>query len=217
MRIEEILELLEIDSPDEFEYFEHLAELIECPEEISFDAFYSLLSQVDSSMISELLDSYFEDLSTGIPDDATDFFTLITAIHQSLSGLCRSGENKSQKRYFIDELFRFRNWYTFDSLAHCRDLEGGFSYHMPAIEALSLYRMEKLGENKYEYDFTDALDYRLDEFTVPVFTISDNDEEEDEDDAPGENPYKDAFIDKIYPVIDGEFSDDFEDGDNDPE
>ncbi len=213
MRIEEVLELLEIDSPDEFEYFEHLAELIECDEEISYDAFYAVLNEVDPAVLSDLLDNYFEDLMQGIPDESTDFFTLMTTIHQALVGLCRTIDLNEQRRYFVDELFRFRNWYTFDSVVHYGDSSDGPAGHIPVVEALAMYRLEKLGEKKYEYDFSDCMDYNLDEYTM-TFSPSMNGEEpeEDEEDADlaGEDAYADAFIDKDFPVIDGDYSDDME-------
>ncbi len=174
MRIEEVLELLEIDSPDQFEYFEHLAELIECPEEISYEAFYAVLSEVEPETLTELLDSYFEDLMKGIPDDATDFFTLITTIQQALIGLSQGSEFKEHKHYFIDELFRFRNWYTFESIVRCNSLSDGLTTDVPVVEALSLYRMEKLGEKKYEYDFSDCMDYPLDEYTMYISDLTDD-------------------------------------------
>lgn len=209
MKIEEALELLEIDSPDEFEYFEHLAELLECAEDISYDAFFTVLTEVDQGTLSDLLDSYFEDLMKGIPDDATDFFTLMTAVHQALIGLCMSGEFKEQRRYFVDELFRFRNWYVFDSVVHCHAPSDGTSCDVPAVEALALYRMEKLGEKKYEYDFSDSMDYMLDEYSIPIHAVYDGMDDEKADPS-NEDPFGDTFIDKLYPVIDGEFSDDTE-------
>lgn len=214
MKIEDVLELLEIDSPDEFEYFEHLAELIECPEEISYDAFYAVLNEVDPTTLTDLLDSYFEDLFNGIPDDATDFFTLMTTIHQALIGLCQASEFKEHRHFFVDELFRFRNWYTFDSVVHCHDLSDGLTVDIPIVEALALYRLEKLGEKKYSYDFFDCMDYQLEEYTHTLSSITgllDIEMDEETDDDAMEDPYADAFIDRVFPVIDGEFSDDTDD------
>lgn len=178
MRIEEVLELLEIDSPDQFEHFEHLAELIECTEEISYEAFYAVLNEVEPSTLTELLDCYFDDLMKGIPDDATDFFTLITTIHQALIGLSR-GSEYDQKRYFVDELFRFRNWYTFESLARCTAVSDGQAGDVPIVEALALYRMEKLGEMKYKFDFSECMDYPLDGYSMYVSDLTEDDAPED--------------------------------------
>ncbi|HOA42793.1 MAG TPA: hypothetical protein PLD22_01195 [Bacillota bacterium] len=212
MNIEEVLELLEIDSPDEFEYFEHFAELIECPEEISYDAFYAVLNEVDQAKLAELLDSYFEEMFSFIPDDATDFFTLMTTIYQALTGLCQSKDFKEHRHLFVDELFKFRNWYTFESVVHCYDPSDGLTSDIPILEALVLNRLERLGEKNYVYDFTDCLDYPLEEYAFSLTSIAARlDEMEDEiDEDETEDPYADAFIDREYPVIDGEFSDDDE-------
>ena len=55
MNIEEVLELLEINSPDEFEYFEHIAELLECPEDISYEIFHAILKEVEVEILEDLL------------------------------------------------------------------------------------------------------------------------------------------------------------------
>lgn len=206
MNLEEVLELLEIDSPSEFEYFEHLAELLECAEEIPYDAFFSVLREVEPSVFSELLDSYFEDSLQGIPDEATDFYTLMSTINQSLLGLATDFTTLEQRRQFVDELYRFRSWYTFEGIVHCTNLEDGRVNDIPVVEALSLYRQEKLGEARYTYDFSDTLDYPVDEYSVPFsFSMQEDDNEEDEE---IEEEYNDTFIDKEFPVIDGEYGED---------
>lgn len=178
MMLEEIFDLLDIESADEFEYFEQLAEVIEHENDISYDAFYSLFKDVSPEIVADLLDSYFEDLMLGIPDEATDFYTLITMIHQMLTGLCQGAEDDKLKRSLIEELFRFRDWYVFDSSVNCRNTNNKQLSQIPLIEALSLYRMEKLGECKYDYDFTDCLDYTIEEYIVPLSSISDSYDEE---------------------------------------
>lgn len=206
MNLEEVLELLEIDSPSEFEYFEHLAELLECAEEIPYDAFFSVLREVDSSVLLELLDSYFEDSLQGIPDEATDFYTLMVTIKQSLLGLATDFTTLEQRRQFVDELYRFRSWYTFEGIVHCTNQEDGRVNDIPVVEALSLYRQEKLGEARYGYDFSDVLDYPVDEYSVPFsFSMQEDENEEDEE---IEEEYNDTFIDKEFPVIDGEYGED---------
>jgi len=201
MNIEEVLELLEIDSPDEFEYFEHFAELMECAEEITYEAFYAVLKEVEPETINELMDSYFED----ILQDASDFYTLMATIRQCLIGLASGISGSDSRRLFVDELFRFRNWYTFDSVVHCRCKADGLTSELPVVEALALYRLEKLGEENYEYDYSDCLEYPLEEYAVTFsYSMKDEDNEEDEE---IEDEFSDAFIDKDFPVIDGEFSD----------
>lgn len=210
MGIEEVLELLEIDSLDQFEHFEHLAELIECGEDISYEAFATLLQGVDTEGFSELLDEYFEEILQGIPDDAIELYVLMTTIRQQLVGLSSDSTDMEQRKIFIDELFRFRNWYTFDSAVHCKSRADELISDHTMAEALALYRLEKLGEESYEYDYTDALEYPIEEYAV-TFTYREEEEETAEEEAPqGEDEYADAFIDSEHPVIDGDYSDDEE-------
>lgn len=219
MNIEEVLELLEIDSPDEFEYFEHFAELMECDEEISFNAFHEVISQVDSNTLTELLDSYFEDILKGIPDEATDFYTLMSTIKQSLLGLAASGFGQGRSA-FAEELFRFRNWYTFESLVHCEKEKDGAASDLPVLEALALCRMEQLGEEAFRYDFSDSMDYPLEEYSMTINRAAEGMDAGAADYGGGDPEYAEGedfdedfdegLIHRELPVIDGEFSDDEE-------
>jgi hypothetical protein len=205
MNIEEVLELLEINSPDEFEYFEHIAELLECPEDISYEIFHAILKEVEVEILEDLLDSYFEDVLKGIPDDATDFFTLMSTIQQHLLSLVSEADDQDQKRQFIDELYRFRTWFTFDSIVICKNKTDGLTINATALEAITLHRLEKLGEQAYEYDFSESIDYPLEELSIKFSYAVEKDEidEDEDDDLAGK------LIDKDFPVIDGEFSDDY--------
>ncbi|HML38905.1 MAG TPA: hypothetical protein PKA19_16040, partial [Bacillota bacterium] len=75
-------------------------------------------------------------------------------------------------------------------------------------EALSLSRLEKLNGDQYRYDFSDSLDYEIDEYSISFDAKLD--EEYDEIIEEDENLYEDGLIDKEFPVIDGEFADEEE-------
>jgi len=209
MKTDELLELLDIESPDQFEYFEHLAELMECAEEISFPAFCEVLMEVEQKTLTDLLETYFEDVLSGIPEEAMEFHTLMETIRQNLLGLSLSAPDSDQRRFFADELYRFRSWYVFDSAVSCKSKSGGVPSVLPVVEALALYRLEKLGEQPHIYDFEGAMDYTLDEYSVAFpYSVEEGGSEEDmeEEDEDDDN----TLIDKLLPVIDGEFSDDEE-------
>lgn len=182
MTMKEIFEMLDIESVDEFEYFEQLADLMEHEGDIPYDVFYTLFNQMDSEIIAELLDSYFEDFMLGIPDDASDFYTLVTTIHQVLIGLLKASGEENMRHSFIDELFRFRNFCVFDSNVICRDLKNRRVSEIPLIDALSFYRMGKLVDNKCDYDFTQCMDYKIEEFVMPISAFSDEEYDLDDED-----------------------------------
>jgi len=202
MDFDELLDLLEIESSDEFGYFEHFSALIECDEDIPYELFYKILADVESETLIDLTDNYFEDILQGMPDDSIDIYTLLDTIKQALLGLARNSSSREERVAYVDELFKFRNWYIFESAVHCRRLRDNMKKDVTISEALSMCRLEKLNEDQYQYDFSDCLDYEIDEYSISIDAELDEDYddiiEEDED------IYEDGLIDRDFPVIDGE-------------
>ncbi|HWQ79003.1 MAG TPA: hypothetical protein VN381_09305 [Anaerovoracaceae bacterium] len=203
MDFDELLELLEIDSPDEFAYFEHFAALIECDEEVPYDLFYKILADVESDTLVDLTENYFEDVMQGMPEDAIDIYTLFGTTKQALAGLARNSFTREERIAYVDELFKFRSWYIFDSTVHLRRLRDNTKRSVTVSEALSLYRLERLNEDQYSYDFSDCMDYEIDEYSISIDAKLD--EEYDEIIEEDEDLYEDGLVDKEFPVIDGEF------------
>ena len=52
---EKLYELLDIDTPTDFQYFENLAALLECEEDIEEQVLYSLVEEVDKQVLSDLI------------------------------------------------------------------------------------------------------------------------------------------------------------------
>lgn len=208
MDFDELLELLEIESADEFGYFEHFSALIECDEEIPYEPFFKMLAEIDSETLVDLTDNYFEDILQGMPDDGVDIYTLFDTIRQALLGLARNSSSREERVLYVDELYKFRNWYIFESVVHCRRLKDNVKKNVTLSEALSMYRLEKLNEEQYSYDFSDSLDYDIDEYSISF--DAELDEEYEEIIEEDEDVYEDGLIDREYPVIDGESLDDDE-------
>jgi hypothetical protein len=206
MDFDELLELLEIDSPDEFGYFEHFAALIECDEEVPYDLFYKILADVESDTLVELTGNYFDDVMQGMPEDAIDIYTLFGTVRQALAGLAKNSNSREERIAFVDELFRFRSWFIFDSAVHLRRLRDNARRNVTVSEALSLCRLERLNEDQYTYDFSDCMDYEIDEYSISI--DAELGEEYDEMIEEDEDLYEDGLIDRKFPVIDGEFETD---------
>ena len=224
MTYNELLALLEIESPKEFAYFEHLAELLESAEEIEEAHFHTLLSAIPLPNLAELVEQYFEDILQGIPDDALDFYTLMTNIKNGVGGLCQGEDSLETRRQVAGELCRFRDWYALENGVLCRSQKDGIQTCVSICEALALYRLEKLGEEAYDYDFEGCSEYPLDEY-VMTFAIDSMKSREDSFSYDGEDDLEagdasgcscghhdglealDTLIDPINPVIDGDYSD----------
>jgi len=184
MDLNELLEYLEIDEPCEFEYFENLADLIEADEAIPEETMFQLFSETDPKIVSELINSYFDDMLEAMPDSSTEMYALIENIKRSLVGLLHSTEEESLLRHFVEELCRFKVWYTFESEVICTSLTDASEKVLSLRDALILSRLEKLEEEEYQYDFEECLKYEIDEYIMSFAEIAaaaDDDEEEKSD------------------------------------
>jgi hypothetical protein len=183
MNYDELLELLDIENPDEFQYFEHLADLMECDQHVSYDALFELISQVDKPTLSELIENYFEEIADALPDEGTEAYTLLKSVALSLRGMLKPIEEEDdeyankQLVTFVEELERFRNWYTIDSTVQCTRKKDGITKEATFLEALVLARVEKLNDEAYSYGFDDGLDYQLDEYVISFGDVIEDDEE----------------------------------------
>ena len=99
-------------------------------------------------------------------------------IKLTLSGMINNIDDDSDLRRFTDEFFKFKNWYSEESEVAMAPDNGGATVYMCVRDAITSARMEKLGGEKFSYDFENALDYELDSYTVAfsdlVQTESDN-------------------------------------------
>jgi len=162
MTLSELYNLLEIENPSQFEYFEQLADLLENEEPIGFDMLYTLLSQVSADTLKELIGNYMEDLCGSIPDRYEDFFILADSIQQKLVLLAENAEQDEPKKELIQELYRFRQWY------HKEDGAAIDGVPCSVMNALFSCRSEKFSGEEHEYDFSGAMDYEIDEMSVSI-------------------------------------------------
>jgi len=168
MNREELFELLDITSGAEFEYFENFADFVEHDGAIDSDAVYELISDVDMKTFAELCESYFYETLENVPGDQIDLYNLLETIKRVLVGLseaARKGEDNAELR-LSDEFDRFRLWYSVDSEVECRNPKTGEISFLPVRDAITNARLEKINGEEFLYDFTDALSYELEEFTM---------------------------------------------------
>ena len=62
MDLNELFEIVDIDSTEDFKYFDNFAALMESDEYIPGEVMYELFAEVDTGVLSELTDNYFEDI-----------------------------------------------------------------------------------------------------------------------------------------------------------
>jgi hypothetical protein len=166
---EALLRVLDLESADQFDDFEQLAALIEDDHPVDEAAVHRLLGNTVGSLLADLIENYFEDLLTGVPDDDVDFYTLLTLIGRSLSGLAaRSAADSDDRHRFIDELLRFRDWVTAPGNVQIKNPALPDSQIVSILEALALYRLDQLDPPAEDrcFDYSAALDYEVEEFSL---------------------------------------------------
>jgi hypothetical protein len=187
MDLKELLHLLDIEDSAEFEYFEQYAELAETEDDIPEDVLVEFFRDVNAIALRELTEAYFEDMLTGVPDDQTELFLLLTAISTSFSGLADRVADYGSRRAYAEEFYRFRTWYARDENVTFAKPGGQDAAAMTVLDALALARAENIGKKTDTpdavYDFSDALGYEISEYVVSVGALAEAVEAEDDDDA----------------------------------
>ncbi len=183
MNYDELMRMLDIEEPEHFLYFENMADLLESEEQIDKEALCKLIRGVDKDVISELIEDYIDDVIENLPSEEADLYTLLDTIKRSLSGTAgQCVRDEGAVAVLADELLRFRKWYSGEKDVRCTEKDERLQRNVTVAEAVALYRLEKIGEKEYEYDFNDVLDYPLDEYIVGFSELLGAEYEFDEDD-----------------------------------
>lgn len=187
MILDEILDALDISSASEFRYFEQFSELMETDfEGLEYDDFAELMLMPDHGSLSEMTESFFEDLIKGIPDDNTDLYSVIQSIKDALMTLAAHTGHRG-RGFYADELFRFREWLLRPEAVECRCESDGHTIKLSALDALMLFREEKLSGRKFSYGFSDHMPEGPDEYTLNAVNEAADDPYEDDTDWEAED------------------------------
>ena len=79
--------VLDIESPEEFQYYENLASLLEEDEFIEENLIKDLLKDIDTEKLAEHFESYFDGFLDHIPDSETEMYVTIESIKRAFDGL----------------------------------------------------------------------------------------------------------------------------------
>lgn len=180
MDFNELLEYLDLEDASQFEYFESMADLLESEDYIEQEAMYQLFDGADHTMVAELLADYFEDLLEGLPENSGEIFSLLHQIKLSLIGMASQMDDEDMLRRFTDQFYRFQNWYSHESEVILTPEDGGQPFGHNVRDAITACRLERLGGEKYGYNFENALDYELDSYSMSFADLMDTEGEREE-------------------------------------
>ncbi len=170
---EELLEIMDIPSGDEFKYFESLADLLETDADYTSDELFEVLKDIDTDLLSEHAAEYFSQMQEAVPEEESEFYTLLENMKKEVTGLaeaCSAAvEYEDRERAVMDladELVRFHEWYIDEALVDAESDDTGERDTLSVRDALFRARGEKFTDETYRYDFTDAMEYELSEYVM---------------------------------------------------
>ncbi|MBO4235767.1 MAG: hypothetical protein J5928_04945 [Firmicutes bacterium] len=173
MTKEELMEIIDIESGDEFTYFENLAAILESDENITSDALYQVLLDVDMHVFSELVESYFYDIMEHMPEDV-DVYNLLETEKRNLIALSESSgrEEDGALNKLADEIERFQEHFSLKANCEIVNNELATSETVPLRDAIYDYRISRLGKENRDYDVSAAADYEISEYIVNLGDLS---------------------------------------------
>ena len=166
MRKDEFYELLDIEFPGDFQYFENLAAFLECEEELEYEDVAELFAGVDKDTLAQLVDNYFEELTDFVPGSETGVYGILDNVRRALMGMARNCDDDTMETKLADELERFRRWYSVDSKVYLTNMGTMDEQEYTLRDALVNARIEKMDGDKFQYDFSECENYVLDEYIV---------------------------------------------------
>ena len=156
--------ILDIDSPDEFKFYENLASLLEEDEFIEENLIKDLIKDVDTEKLAEHFDSYFEAFLDHLPEHETEMYITVDSIRRMFDGMIYEDMSDEDISALASEIAKFRKWYVHDLNAF--DRIGG--NELSVRDARYDIAAAKLLGDEADHDFRLALDYDLDGYDVRI-------------------------------------------------
>ena len=183
MNYYELIDYLDITHGSELEYFEEMADVIESDEHIDYEALTKLFGEIQPVTAAALLDEYFNEITSGLPADYSEMFSLLDQIRLELTGTIRNAdvEDPDSIRDFTDRFYRFRNWYVYDTEVSVLNRTSGREYEQSVRDAIATARAGKLSGEEFAFDFATALDYEIDYYAMSFADLVDSVDEESDD------------------------------------
>lgn len=158
----ELYRKLDIDTIDEFKYYENLASLLEEDDYIEENLIKDLIREVDKEVLAEHMDSFYEQFLGNLPDDETELYLTVDSIGRALTGLISHDMDSEDIALLASEIVRFRKWYVHDLNVSDRITGNALSVRDARYNYLAA---GFLGE-PVDYDYRNALGYSVEGYDV---------------------------------------------------
>ena len=86
MSLEELLEILDLEEAEDFQFFENFADLMEYDGEIRYEDLYALIKRVDMVNLGEFIETYLDEILEGVPSEyGIEVYTFLTSMPRTRS------------------------------------------------------------------------------------------------------------------------------------
>ena len=167
---------LDIDTIEDFKFYENLSALLEEDEYIEENLIKDLIKDVNIEVFAEHLDSFFDAFLKNIPDSETELYMVVDGAGRALTGMVYEDMTAEDIASLAEEIERFRKWYVHDLNVFDRANNEELSVRDARYNILAA---GFLGES-YDYDFRNALDYRIEGYDVMISDFVNVDDEVNE-------------------------------------
>ena len=164
----ELYRKLDIDTIDEFRYYENLAALLEEDDYIEANLIRDPIREVDKGILAEHMDSFYEQFLHHIPDDETELYITVDSIGRAVGVMIADDMTDDDISVLADEIERFRKWYVHDHNVFDRISGEELSVRDARYNIIAA---GFLGD-KTDYDFRKALDYTVEGYDVRISGFS---------------------------------------------
>ena len=162
--------IINIDTPGEFQYYENLSAILEEDDYIEANLIKDLLKDVDVEVVADCTENYFEEFLKAIPDEETELYITVEAIKRAFLDMMSEPLNADDAALLADEIVRFRKWYVQDNNAYDRIKKEEVSVRDARYD---IQAAKLLGE-KTDIDWRNACDYEVNGGGVRISEIIDD-------------------------------------------
>lgn len=111
---ERLLEKLDIESPEDFRYYENLEALLEEDEHVEEELIKEVLSASDKEHLSEHIGNFFDSFMSNMPDDETEVHIIIDTFKGNITSAVDEDMTDEEMSNLASEIYKFRKWYVLD-------------------------------------------------------------------------------------------------------
>ena len=167
MNKDELYQILDIVAPEEFEYYENLAALLEADEIIDAKLILELIKKLDIESLVDMFDSYFEEWNKSIPDDLAELYVTVDTAKRSIMGHFNEDMTDEDYSSLANAIYDFRRWYV--TTPHVVDNDTGEEINVRDAR-YNLSASRYTGEI-CNYNFNEAYKYEGDSYSMRLSDI----------------------------------------------